>query len=687
MDRLNSAVRWLLGSRLRVVLIALGLFAALDLGRSVYARMGYSHPVERWQPDPRRYADIVWPPGADLPPNSPLGARVYAEHCAVCHGPDGRGNGPAAPSLIPRPTDFTLGQFKYKSTPPGAPPSDDDLTDTVSRGLSASAMPYWSDVLTSGEIRAVVAYIKGLSPVFDRPPSGALVISSPPASSEESIARGRKAYAERCAACHGADGRGGLTLQDAKGYPVISRDLAAPWTFRGGGAPEQIWLRIATGLSPGPMPPLPSGVSPEESWDIVSYLKSIARKPPWETGGRLEGPGFDPDPARRGQYLAHAEICGLCHTMIDRTGIYRDDRYLAGGMRIGAYPHGMLVSRNLTSDAETGLGSWTAAEVVKALRNGRSKEGRVLTVFGMPWAYFHGFTEEDATAIARYLKVLPAVRDQIPPPLRYGVIETVVAKLMGPLPQAPAARLTYADQGFGYPHDGSGFDVQGALIDAEWIALGLGVAGFVIAGPRERRFPSTVRGWARAAVGAIALGVLEVVGWVLYELPQIGVIPPDQIAAGATAGIFKPAPSMLGSDEHRAMAERGRYLFTVASCALCHGNDGGGGLKVSWKPFGTLWARNLTSDREIGLGAWTDAQIARAIRSGVDRNGHQLHWQGMPWDQASNWDEEDIRSLIAYLRELPPVKNRVPMDRAPASDDCAIYTFWTIASRGPGCAP
>jgi hypothetical protein len=55
-------------------------------------------------------------------------------------------------------------------------------------------------------------------------------------------------------ACHGADAAGGVTLADTKGYPVISRDLTAPWTFRGGSAPEQIWLRLTTGLAPGPMP-------------------------------------------------------------------------------------------------------------------------------------------------------------------------------------------------------------------------------------------------------------------------------------------------------------------------------------------------------------------------------------------------------------------------------------------------
>ena len=117
MGRLGNAFGWLLTSRLRLIPITLGLLALLDLGRSASTRIGYARPVERWEPDPRVYTDLAWPPGSDLPPDAPLGARVYAQRCAVCHGPDGHGNGPAAPSMIPRPLDFTLGQFKYKSRP------------------------------------------------------------------------------------------------------------------------------------------------------------------------------------------------------------------------------------------------------------------------------------------------------------------------------------------------------------------------------------------------------------------------------------------------------------------------------------------------------------------------------------------------------------------------------------------
>jgi len=130
--------------------------------------------------------------------------------------------------------------------------------------------------------------------------------------------------------------------------------------------------------------------------------------------------------------------------------------------------------------------------------------------------------------------------------------------------------------------------------------------------------------------------------------------------------------------------QRGRYIFANASCAYCHRNDGSGGLKLSG-PFGTMFTPNISPDREAGLGAWTDAEIARAVRSGVTRSGRPLFWQGMPWDHFSNLDEEDVVSLVAYLRAIPPVGEKVPPYRPPAPDDCEIYTFWTNRNLEPGC--
>jgi hypothetical protein len=107
---------------------------------------------------------------------------------------------------------------------------------------------------------------------------------------------------------------------------------------------------------------------------------------------------------------------------------------------------------------------------------------------------------------------------------------------------------------------------------------------------------------------------------------------------------------------------------------------------MSWRPFGTLYSRNLTSHPEHGLGQWTDAQIARAIRSGISRNGRALHWQGMPWDMFSNFEEEDVRALIAYLRVLPPVAFKVNEPLPPSAEDCGTYSLYLLPlNQPPGC--
>jgi hypothetical protein len=119
-------------------------------------------------------------------------------------------------------------------------------------------------------------------------------------------------------------------------------------------------------------------------------------------------------------------------------------------------------------------------------------------------------------------------------------------------------------------------------------------------------------------------------------------------------------------------------------------NDGSGGFTISGAcsegyGFGTIFVPNISSDGEVGIGAWSDAEIARAIRSNAARDGRPLHWQGMPWDHFSNWDEEDIRSIVAYLRLLPPVAERVPSNAPPSGDDCEVYTFWVHKTRERGC--
>ena len=75
--------------------------------------------------------------------------------------------------------------------------------------------------------------------------------------------------------------------------------------------------------------------------------------------------------------------------------------------------------------------------------------------------------------------------------------------------------------------------------------------------------------------------------------------------------------------------------------------------------LGSLHARNITPDPETGLGRWTDDEIARAIREGVSRDGTAL-FPVMPYLNFARMTDEDVASVIVFLRSLPPVRNAVP---------------------------
>jgi mono/diheme cytochrome c family protein len=114
-----------------------------------------------------------------------------------------------------------------------------------------------------------------------------------------------------------------------------------------------------------------------------------------------------------------------------------------------------------------------------------------------------------------------------------------------------------------------------------------------------------------------------------------------------------------------AVADRlayGEYLANIGHCMDCHTPRNGKGELMMDKlgaggqalkgPWGVSISRNLTPDA-AGLKGWTDEQIARAIQTGMDRNG--VHYKPpMAFGWYKNISSEDIKSLIAYLRSLPP---------------------------------
>ncbi len=679
---------WLLNSRRRVFFVALVLLLILDLGRSLYARVAYNTPSETWQGEPYDLKLAVWPPANNVSADASLGEKVYVERCAVCHGTDGDGKGVAAPSIYPRPRDFTLGQFKYKTTAPGLPPSDADLINVVANGLHASPMPYFKDILTEEEIAGVVQYVKDFSPVFAATAPDPISIPDRATPDDASLTRGQKLFATNCALCHGANGRAQAELKDANGFTVHTRDLTAPWAFRGGSEPDQLWLRVTTGLAPSPMPSFAEALTSEQRWDVVNYVLSIARPAPWEPGGMLDGPRTHPDLVKRGEYITHTEICGLCHTQVNPTGIYRgDDHYLAGGMQVGAYPQGVFVSRNLTSDPETGLGNKSVDEIANIIRNGQASD-RSVNFWGMPWAFLHSMSEEDAAAVASYLKTLSPVKNQIPPLMEYGVIETVIMKIASGLPVASPKVLTYAAGSYGNLNTGPlpADWPRRVLVWAQWIILIGGAVMWVMVAPRERRFPRKIGGWLLAGIFIIGLALCGLITSVIYDIPATPALPPDIVAEQVLGSIPSPDPASFDSPEQSALAERGKYVFSSISCAFCHGTDGSGGAKLNGLGMGTIWTRNISQDGQTGIGSWSDAEIARAIRSGLSKDGRQLHWQAMPWDHFANLDEEDVQALVVYLRVLPPVSKQIPAYHPPSPDDCEAYTFWLSTDNiEPGC--
>jgi len=114
--------------------------------------------------------------------------------------------------------------------------------------------------------------------------------------------------------------------------------------------------------------------------------------------------------------------------------------------------------------------------------------------------------------------------------------------------------------------------------------------------------------------------------------------------------------------------ERGRYLMqSIVACGNCHTPQGpngplpgmelGGGLKFEEKPF-TAYASNITPDKETGIGKWTDAQIIAAIRDGVRPDG-SIIGPPMPIGLYKGLSDNDAKAIIAYLRSVKPVKNKV----------------------------
>ena len=146
----------------------------------------------------------------------------------------------------------------------------------------------------------------------------------------------------------------------------------------------------------------------------------------------------------------------------------------------------------------------------------------------------------------------------------------------------------------------------------------------------------------RLLISVLALGVLAILGFgALAWRPAIAPIVP-------------PAPGAFAPE----LVAKGAALAAGGYCAECHTAKGGqqfaGGYAMA-TPFGLLYSTNITPDPETGIGTWSEAAFARAMRHGVARDGSLL-FPAFPYDHFTKLSDGDVQALYAFFMTRAPVR-------------------------------
>ncbi len=220
------------------------------------------------------------------------GKEVYESRCIICHGAKGDGKGLIG--IISRveksgmvwnifPRDFTAGVFKFRTTPTGCLPIDDDLLLTVTNGIPRAYMPSSKD-LSLEERKAVISYIKTFSPRWkEEEPCKPIPIKKPAfVGTVQSVKKGEKIWSDmKCWECHGMTGKGdgpkSKDIKDDWGDQVLPFDFTTGAT-KMGFAPENVYKAYTTGIDGTGMPSYEDSLNEEGRWHLVSYtLKLMGR--------------------------------------------------------------------------------------------------------------------------------------------------------------------------------------------------------------------------------------------------------------------------------------------------------------------------------------------------------------------------------------------------------------------------
>jgi mono/diheme cytochrome c family protein len=216
--------------------------------------------------------------------HGPAAKENYRRYCVGCHGELGDGNGENAQWLDPKPRDFTTAVFKCRSTPTGTLPTDEDLYDTIARGLDRSNMPPWN-TFTRDERANLVAWIKHFSARWQtEKPGTPITIPPEPEVNAERIQAGRDVYERvQCWKCHGvtgqANGPSAATLTDDLNRPIQAYNFHEGARPKCGETDRDLYRIFMTGLDGTPMPSFADNIKPDEAWDLVFYLRTLEPQP------------------------------------------------------------------------------------------------------------------------------------------------------------------------------------------------------------------------------------------------------------------------------------------------------------------------------------------------------------------------------------------------------------------------
>ncbi len=209
-----------------------------------------------------------------------MGKELYGRHCASCHGVEAKGNGPSAQFYIPRPRNIVEGVFKFKSTSYGLLPTRSDLMRVIERGLPGSAMPSFK-LLPVQQREAIASYVMSLRDGWADQAVTTIEVPYPPAELKNkdtflvSALKGQKHYTELCATCHGdkglGDGPASEGIVDVDNLPLKPANLRMKHLKSGSGS-RDIYRVVSAGIEGTPMPPYGDVLTPEQRWELVSYV-------------------------------------------------------------------------------------------------------------------------------------------------------------------------------------------------------------------------------------------------------------------------------------------------------------------------------------------------------------------------------------------------------------------------------